>query len=481
MTRNQNTGILPYAQGGTPGALVAFTGTEAILSVIVGAISVISSLILLFSGYASASSVISFLISAPLTIYSVVLSFRVFLGLKTLHRGDSSGAGMVSSVCKARRILIWVAFALVIVLQMITTLGASYNAGASFLALLISAGLSLLIIIPVVLYYKDAESIMDRISYEGYSDQAQMTNGFVRLSVWCILYAVLLMILSVLLISNLLRNSSILYQISSYKNVLALFLFLLGARFLLVHRCRLGFLRSHAPLRDDPDAPLAPAGYSDAPALCVLGSIAFGWFAVAALVNTLSLIFRMSSYGYSIINIILNLLIIAAYVLLGLALSRHQARIPLAITGAGCFLLSTAVRLFNGRYFTGSDFYAICSVAGSVFLISFLVLFIVGMILRNGNKTIPAAIRIIMIVLAGLYAASSLGRELAYSYRFDVYSYVSVGLFLIAHLAMVRLLWVSSLPDNGTQTEKASVSEITEAGIPQEQESASDAENNLSE
>ena len=470
MDKNQSAVVSPYVRGGTPGALVAFIATEAILSIVSCAIIAIAAVATLASGYASAANIIGLLVSVPLAVYTTVLVFRAFLGLKALHRGDGNGARTVAGVCTARRILVWISFGGAILIELIAVMGSvGSNTGMALLAIMLTAGISLIVIIPVVLYYKSAEDLLGHISYEALSGRAARTGGFGRLSVLCIIFASLLAVFSLLIYRNIINIS---YEFRQYSSLIALYLFLSAARFLIINRCYIGFQRSHAPLRTDENASLAPAGYSDAPALCVLGSVAFGWFALE-LVNFLcSILFR--SYGYPhATDIIRPLLFSAAYILLGLALVNRRSRTPLAIAGAGCFLLTQFIGLFTNGYFGNSDIHSVCSLAGVLFLIAFFVMFIIGIIIRAGGKTVPSAMRIIMIVFAALSTGADLISDIVYQFgsgysSFILYSNLSTGLFLVALLALVRLLRVPLVPEDETVPEAEDTlcapAEATEGG-----------------
>ena len=451
---------LPYVNGGTPGALFAFTCAEAILGLIICAASVISSVVSLSSGGGSIS-----LVSIPLSVYSVILSFRAFLGLKKLRRDDCSGASDVAGVCRKRIILIWVLFSLAVIIELASVLGSRMYVGASLLGVLLGAGLSLLFILPLVFYYSDAEKTMNHIADEGFSGKAVLPMELGRLPVMCIIFAALLLLFSALFVVGVIPMS---YELRSFVAVIGLFLYLSGARYLLVCLCYRGFNRAHALLRTDENASFTPAGYSDAPAFCVLGSVFFGWFAFEAVCSFIGYA-AISGYlkYYSFLDIFTNLIAIASYILLALALMRRPGRGILSLIGGGGLLLRSIYCLINAVGISyGSDLYRIMAPARWAILLLFWLIFIISTVIRIRGKKVPRTLRIIMIVIAALCVTAELTCTLSLTVSvYTIFDIMGTGIYLAALLALVRMLRIPGVPEgDGKEKEETTFPGVPEGG-----------------
>ena len=385
--KNSNRSNLPYLQGGPPGALKLYIGVEAVVSVILCCASVIGSVYMLIHGMWAT------ILAVPLTIYSTMLAVKAYSGVKKLWNNDGEGATLLESACSGRRTLIWIAYAFS-VLSVLVSAVTSRGSGAGFLGSLIGAGISLLIIFPLVNYYKDIEQILGYyVNYETTTGTPVNSSGQTgHLTALCVTFAVLLLAASV--IPYFVRT----YY--NYSSLICLLLYLIAARYLLVNICYRGFLRSHSSAAHDENPTFAPSGYSDTSTLSVLGSIFFGAEALLSLASVI----RLASIGRSIPaqTYLQTLVPLVCCILFALTLTRRAGHTLLTITGATVIAVQLIVMLLLNKT---SGFLSLLT---ACLFIIFWIMVIIAAIIRQKGNTVPCAFRIIMIILAALYTASSI-------------------------------------------------------------------------
>ena len=437
----KNAGSLPYLQGGVPGAIRAFAGAEAVLSIISCVVYAVSTVVMISEG--SWTNLLMLL----LPVIGAVLAFKLFTGLNRLSRNSFSGAESAESAIRGRRIMIWVSFALILAVQLFSTV--SYHAGAAVLSLLLSAGFSLLIILPLVSYYRDCELVMNHIFREMYDGQGIRTAGAGRLSGLCITFAVILLVLSGLICTADIWDTGhyLDYSTRNYFEWFALLLYLYAARFLLVNQGYLGFLRSHTSITED-SVSLSPSGTCSSPSICILGSVSLGWFAFSGFLYFFS---DLVSYrGFLSPDYAMKAIYVAAYILLGIALIRTRGRTVLTLIGASVAAAAEMYHLImRFGYVTGSVsntlYFFYCAS-----LLSFYLLLIAMTVLRRSGKSVPPICLILMIILASL---SVLFPTAAYFAGYSDFVYLLFRLsthllYLLPLLGLVRMLAVPDSPDS---------------------------------
>ena len=396
MENKRTASPLPYVRGGIPDAFRILLCAEAVLGILACLASVFPSIIRLTEGTWTV------LLTFPLSVFGTVLSVKMYLGLRRLSRGDANGADTAKSACRGKRIMVWLSFVMIIILEIAALGDRTYGV----LAILLSAGLSLAVILPLHFYYQDAEQALEHVFGEACSGKPTAPRGLGRLPVLCIILGALLMILSTVMSLGLVSlpyyasRDSLLSQVFS---MLSMFLFFGGARYLLLNLCLQGFRRSHALCGDGEPASFAPAGYGDSPSLCILGSVIFGWFAFSVLLYLVRypVVWR---YRPDFGTVVRELFYISSCVLLGLSLMRRRGRYILALSGAAgmaFFHLLHLVMFNSSRTGLASQF-------GTLLMLFFYGALIVAFILRKAGKTVPGAFLTAMIVLAAVACCFSL-------------------------------------------------------------------------
>ena len=436
-----NKNSLPYLQGGPPGALGIYIAVEAVVGVILCCISVIGSVLLLFHGQWIS------LISVPLTIYSTSLTWKAYSGVKKLRRDEADGASMIASACGSRRNLIWIGYAFGIVASLISAIS-SRSLGLSLLSVVLVAGLLLLVVFPLINYYKDVEQILE------YYAQPEMISGcpvkltgrIGHLSALCVTFAVLMLAASI----------AADFVPDSYLTQSGLLLYLVAARYLLVNICYHGFLRSHRCASNDENPAFAPSGYSASSAFCVLGSIFFG----GQVFSYLETIVWYIRNGYAPLATLLAVILdCVIYALFALALARRSGGTVLIVVGASAMLLTAAISMFSR---TGAiPFLDI--LPGMLFFAAVLA----AAVIRLRGKAVPNAFRIVMIVLAVLYVAASnvlyISNIVTYGFRYvNLAMFLSRilnnGIYLTALLALIHALAKPAVSGSG-DAEQAAVAD----------------------
>ena len=432
---NNSKSRVTYLEGGAPGALTAFIGVEAIFGIVMCVLSVLGTLVSLFNS--GGTNILSTLISVSLSIYTSYLSYVQYKGLKNLRRGDFSGAADVESVCRKRRILIWIALGLYLLLMIIL----SFGARGGFLAILIAAALLVGCGLLVTSYYKGIEKVMSEVSNEVYSGSPLVITKVRRIAVYCIIGAVLAAGSAFLMSSNILALPSSLYSISSSLPTL---LYLGAARCLLINLCYRGYLRAHEPLTEQ-RTDFAPSGNSDAPALSVLGSIVFGIFALDRLAWIVYILSNRYTHA-SALSILFQVALFAGYALLAYFLMR-RGRILFALIGASVIVVRDVAVIINNLQYQ----WALATNISLVLTIVFMLVFIAAAVMQQQGRANFGAFRVILIVLAAAVAVVPLVAAVINgdSILSILNRILDEGLYCIALLGLVWMLREPAVSDSG--------------------------------
>ena len=469
MENTQKANVLPYARGGVPGALRAFILAEMVLSIIGCVVSAVSSVIALRGGGWPV------LITIPLTIYGTVLSVRLYKGVNSLYRGQPGGADLAQSACRGRRVMLTVVLVLGILLVLVTAAG---GRGFNVLVFLLAVGLLIAAYLPVIFYFSDAETIFAMISREEYDGQPKQVGGVGRFAVLCIMAAAVSAAAAVLLGVGVLDSgsASILNVNLRYaQDLYIVYLYLCCARFLLTFRCYRGFMKAHSGMTYDSAPSFSGAGYSLSPVICVIGSIGLGWSALNNLMIFLKRIISSIRHGgrFYQMDALYNpatLLLLAAYVLLGIALQRGRKwQMPALVGTAGmiaCNLYYTIRNLMRMLSLSGSDVYDYLAVGMEASQLVFFAMLLAAIILRRRGKPVPRQMRGIMIALAVLSTVMAVGYN--FSLRFsDLRYFQAEYLFLVfanlidelmLMLGMLGLIRLTDMPEEPREEEKQIIS-----------------------
>ena len=464
MQRQENQ-RLPYVQGGPPGALMVFAIISAAFGIITGISSVNKLYLILKSGYLGLyfqnGYIIEglWLLGAPvLSVYSVVLAFRLASGACKLRRGTQGGAVQMEAACQGSIVVLWVYVSATLLIDLIALIRASYS--GAFLGFILAVALILAVTIPVYFYLKNAKAILNHVGSEDYRGSAMQPYGIGRFTALCVTLASVLFLFLALLMFGAIKvpYSYEIYGIRLNKVLSLLFLviYYAMARFLLANVCYRGFRRSHEISGDwSKEPPLASARYGTSSSLCVLGSVMFGWQAISeiyTLINNLNYYSSWgieSSYGSTGAYVFNCLLYVAGTLLLGLALTRRRNRKALALPGAACAFISLfwrfIVRIKNGALASSAN-----AVFGTLFIclvMAALVLFAVGLLNRRGGLMLYRPAVILAVAAAFSYLIACIINLV--NYRGDLLDYITSFLEMGTYLAcLLGLAGALSEPDD---------------------------------
>ena len=416
MEKKQESVRLPYVQG-APGALALFAGMEAVAGVVV--------CILFAAGFAMSGWVNS--LTMLFLAAGAALSLALCFGLVWLRLGNSAGALIARAALCGRRVLLWAGFGLRTAYSIISAVDASGPDAVQ--ALLPGVIISLLIMLPVQMYYQWAENILEHVRQECITGQPIRPDGFRGLWAPCIVFAVILMAVPVLdlfgpylfeqyddsFMTGLLETYGMSEYFGGAMNLLMLILWLAGARFLVEHICFRGFMRSHRQISRDGEAEFTTSRLENSFGVCVLGSALFGWMALKNL-NTYLFIDRFvrehkisekyADYYPQILTCYVFL--IAGLAILAVALMLRKGRTVAGILGSAAMIVSG---IMNGLLYSDKDFYKLEKAVYTrvVILYPLLTVFfavlILALVFRLIRKKKPA---VLVIVLAGLALVTGL-------------------------------------------------------------------------
>lgn len=404
---------LPYILGGAPGALVAFSGMEAFGSVLTCLLYLIAVL---------AAGGLGNIMTLCLSIAGMVLAFKLWIGLRKLHKGKYEGADTAAEAVTGRRVLLWVGFAILMISYIIGLAGAGAG-GAGLIAFIIAALVCLLFLLPINFYYKKAGEILGHAKYESASENPIRPEKVGSFSVWSIIFAALLLFWVLLEMfgpyifekfddSNLFNalNSVMAYDaINRYRSLILLILYIAAGRFLVNNICFRGFIRSH---RTGGGESLGPTGLENSYGICVLGSILFGWISLSTLKSWLGNADYVHKYGkyfvegdqlyYSRIMNFEVFLIIAA-VLFAVTLMLRKCRTIPGILGSAAMIASCVFNLLiysagPNASETVKEKYSMLNVADYL-TIAFCAIVVIALLVRLVRR-VPRAVPVFLMVLA---------------------------------------------------------------------------------
>ena len=223
---------------------------------------------------------------------------------------------------------------------------------------------------------------------------------------------------------------------------------LTAARFLLVNLCYRGYLRAHEPLGEQRED-FAPSGNSDAPALCVLGSIVLGISALNCLASIIY--YAVTPFSISGLDYTAQICLCAGNVLLGFSLMRRRHSLHAVI--GGCIM--TAVYLLNLIQFE----HLLLPVTTCI-CFALMLVYSAAAVLRHAGKPVPYVLRIILVVLAAGAAIAPLVEminvlnRMGYLRTLEILSYalnyaIDYFIVFISRLGLIRMLREPAVSDSG--------------------------------
>ncbi len=402
---------LPYILGGAPGALVAFAGLEAFASAAMCVLYLMT--VLRVGGLGN-------ILTLCFSIAGMVLAFKLWTGLRRLHKGSYGGADTATEAVTGRRIMLWVGFSAIMVMLIIGMIRAG---GAGLIVFIVVAVVGLLILLPINFYYKKAGEILGHVKYESTTGKPVRPEKFESFSVWSIIFAVLLLFTVLLYMfgpyvfekfedGGFFRDqiSADVYDLYvRYRNLTLLGLYIAGARCLVNNICFRGFMRSH---RDGGGETLGPTGLENSYGICVLGSILFGWVALSGVTGWLSNLDYIREHEkymseetrllYSQITSS-QVLLIAGAVLFAVALMLRKGRTVPGVLGAAATIAGCVFSII--RYTADSDAsealkekYAMYNVSDYL-TIAFCTILAIALVIRLSRR-VPKAVPIFLMILA---------------------------------------------------------------------------------